>query len=149
MGHRPKTVTVDRDEQNGFCIIDASHDGYVPVNGITHRRRFYLADNGHDLRGEDNLSSSIDITAAHDLAMRFHLHPNVMVSLVQGGQEALLRLSNGTGWRFTITGGELELENSVYLGEGVRPRKTKQLVIKGQIDSNYQQFKWALQRESK
>ncbi len=149
MGHRPKTAVVNREDQNQSSIIDACHDGHVPVNGMTHRRRFYLADNGHDLRGEDNLTSAIDITTPHDVAVRFHLHPNVMVSLVQGGQEALLRLNNGTGWRFTITGGELELENSVYLGEGIRPRKTKQLVVRGNVDSNTQQFKWALQRETK
>ncbi len=149
MGHRAKTAIVDRDDQDHCSIVNACHDGYVPVNGITHRRRFYMADNGHDLRGEDSLSSSIDISVPHDIAIRFHLHPNVGVSLVQGGHEALLRLNNGTGWRFTIADGELELENSVYLGEGVRPRKTKQLVIRGKVNNNFEQFKWALQREGK
>ena len=44
-------------------------------------------------------------------------------------------------------GGTLDLDNSIYLGEGVTPRKTKQLVIRGTMDSDHQQFKWALQRE--
>ena len=147
MGHRPKTVVVDRDDKKDGVLIDACHDGYVPINGITHRRRFFMSDKGRDFRGEDNLTCATGLAAEHEVALRFHLHPKVMVSLIQGGEEALLRLGNGTGWRFTANGGKLEIENSVYLGEGVRPRKTKQLVIKGLMDSDHTQFKWALQLE--
>lgn len=145
--HRPKTLVVDRDEKKEVVLIDACHDGYVPVNGITHRRRFYLGDNGQDFRGEDNLTCSIGLSGPRDIAIRFHLHPAVKVSLVQGGTEALLRLKNGTGWRFTIIGGDLDIENSIYLGKGIRPRKTKQLVIRGAMEEDHRQFKWALQLE--
>ncbi len=148
MGHRPKTIVVDRDDKKEVTLIDACHDGYVPINGITHRRRFYMADKGHDFRGEDNLTCATGLAVPHDVALRFHLHPKVMVSLIKGGEEALLRLNNGTGWRFTAQGGKLELENSVYLGEGIRPRKTKQLVIRGNMTTDHAQFKWALQLES-
>ncbi len=153
MGHRPKKIVVDRDDQRktnkqDVVLIDACHDGYVPMNGITHRRRFYLANTGFDFRGEDNLTCSVGLAASHDIALRFHLHPKVQVSLVQEGEEALLRLGNGTGWRFTIVGGTLALENSIYLGEGINPRKTKQLVIRGKMESDHAQFKWALQLES-
>lgn len=148
MGHRPKTIVVDREDNKDISLIDACHDGYVPVNGITHRRRFYMAQKGHDFRGEDNLTCATGLAAPHDVALRFHLHPKVMVSLIKDGEEALLRLNNGTGWRFTAQGGKLELENSVYLGEGIRPRKTKQLVIRGRMESDHTQFKWALQLEN-
>lgn len=153
MGHRPKKIIVDRDEKKNhnredMVLIDACHDGYVPINGITHRRRFYMTDKGHDFRGEDNLTCSVGLATPHKIALRFHLHPKVQVSLIKGGSEALLRLGNGTGWRFTIIGGDLALENSVYLGEGIRPRKTKQLVIRGKMDSDHAQFKWALQLEN-
>ena len=147
MGHRARTVVVDRDDHKEGVLVNACHDGYVPINGITHRRRFYMTDKGRDFRGEDNLTCATGLVAPHDVALRFHLHPKVMVSLIQGGEEALLRLNNGTGWRFTVNGGKLELENSVYLGQGVRPRKTKQLVIKGKMESDHAQFKWALQLE--
>jgi uncharacterized heparinase superfamily protein len=145
--HRPKKIVIDRDDTKERVLIDACHDGYVPMNGITHRRRFYLADKGHDFRGEDNLNCATGLVAHHDIALRFHLHPKVTVSLVKGGTEALLRLNNGTGWRFTIVGGTLALENSVYLGSGIRPRKTKQLVIRGAMTKDHAQFKWALQLE--
>lgn len=152
MGHRPKTVVVDRDDQRNAnmsdsALIDACHDGYVSVNGIMHRRRFYMTNKGHDLRGEDNLTCAVGLSSPHDIAIRFHLHPKVKVSLIQGGEEALLILGNGTGWRFTTTSGTLEIENSVYLGQGIRPRKTKQLVVRGQMTDDHCQFKWALQLE--
>ena len=108
---------------------------------------FYLADNGHDFRGEDNLSCSIGLSTPHDIAIRFHLHPRVKVSLVQGGKEALLQVGKGSGWRFTIVNGDLDIENSVYLGEGIDVRKTKQLVIRGKMEDDHRQFKWALQLE--
>lgn len=148
-GRRPRKVIVTRQDTRDAVLVEASHDGYVPLNGITHRRRFYLGDQGHDLRGEETLSCSVGVTKPVEAVLRFHLHPRVLVSLIQGGKEALLRLPGGAGWRFFHSGGALALENSIYLGEGTRPRKTKQIVITGAMDSDYAQIKWALQRESR
>ena len=149
-GHFARKVrdaNVLREDLKTAVLIEASHDGYVPLNGFTHKRRLYLCEQGHDLRGEDLLSSSIAPARAIDVAVRFHLHPKVMVSLIRDGQEALLRLPGGVGWRFMHGGGHLALEDSVYLGQGIEPRKTKQLVIYGQIHDVKAQIKWALQRE--
>lgn len=148
IGRKPKTVMAAREDHGNACLVEACHDGYVPLSGITHRRRLYLADQGHDLRGEDSLTCSVGLSRSHDVAVRFHLHPGVKVSLVQDGTEALLRLDSGvSGWRFTAAGGVLSLEDSIYLGAGVRPRKTKQLVIRAVMDSDHMQIKWALRQE--
>lgn len=136
-----------REEARNAILIEASHDGYVPLNGFVHRRRLYLSDHGHDLRGEDTLVSAIEPVRAHEVAIRFHLHPKVMVSLIQDGQEALLRTQSGAGWRFCIAGGRLALEDSLYLGAGTQPRKTKQLVIYSYVTDKKNQIKWALQKE--
>lgn len=146
-GRRPRSVTCMRDENNDACLIEGAHDGYVPVNGITHRRRLYLGDAGHDLRGEENLTCTVGLSKTVDVAVRFHLHPRVLVSSIRDGKEALLRLPGGAGWRFFHSGGELAIENSIYLGQGSRPRKTKQLVIYGQMNTDHAAIKWALQRE--
>lgn len=147
LGRRPRAVTMTREENNDSCLIDAAHDGYVPVNGITHRRRLYLGDQGHDLRGEENLTCTVGLGKTVEVAVRFHLHPRVQVSLVKDGKEALLRLPGGAGWRFFHSGGALALENSIYMGEGARPRKTKQIVIYAQMSTDHALMKWALQRE--
>lgn len=78
----------------------------------------------------------------------FPLHPRVMVSLIgEGNEEALLRLPSGIGWRFHQSGGILKLEDFVYLGEDSRPRKTKQLVVYGDMPDTEFKVKWAMQRE--
>ncbi len=147
MGRRPRTVSSTREEGLYATLIDAVHDGYVPVNGVTHRRRMYLGSEGHDLRGEENLTCTVGLSKPIDVAIRFHLHPKVQVSLIREGEEALLRLPGGSGWRFYLTGGTLALENSVYFGDGCEMRKTKQLVVYATMDADTLQFKWALQRE--
>ncbi|MEM9469158.1 MAG: heparinase II/III family protein [Pseudomonadota bacterium] len=145
--NRPKVVEVTRDDKNDGTLIDASHDGYVPQNGIIHRRRLYLSEKGFDFRGEETLSCMSGLAKDHNIAIRFHLHPDVKVSLVKEGKEALLRLKNGVGWRFTAENAALSLDNSIYLGQGIRPRKTKQLVMNSTMSEDLHQLKWALQKE--
>jgi uncharacterized heparinase superfamily protein len=148
-GRRPRHVLVTREDQDGAVLIEGTHDGYVPVNGITHRRKLYLGSQGHDLRGEEVLNCHVGLGKPADICVRFHLHPSVTASLIQDGAAALLRLSGGAGWRFINKGGELSLEDSVYVGSGARVRKTKQLVIYGRMQSDSAKIKWALQRELK
>jgi uncharacterized heparinase superfamily protein len=136
-----------REDSKHAILIEASHDGYCALNGITHRRRIYMGEQGCDIRGEDQLSCHTGLTHEISVAVRFHIHPRVMVSTIQDGSEALLRLPNGVGWRFCLSGGALELDNSIYLGEGTRPRKTKQLVITAPLHQNHHTIKWAIQRE--
>ncbi len=147
LSRKAKKVSMDREDKIDACLVDASHDGYISVNGMTHRRRLYYADQGNDLRGEDTITCTTGLNKTHSIVVRFHLHPKVNVSLVKEDQEAILTLPGGTGWRFTASGAPLELEDSIYLGEGIRPRKTKQLVIMAEMDTDTLQIKWALQRE--
>jgi uncharacterized heparinase superfamily protein len=150
-GRKPKKVTCERDYKPNALLLELTHDGYLPLNGIIHRRRLYLGEQGHDLRGEESLTCATGLSKTHSIELRFHIHPRVMVSLVQGDQEALFKLQGGAGWRFMFNGQELDarlsLENSIYLGEGTRPRKTKQLVIRGMMHQDFTQLKWCLKRE--
>jgi len=144
-------AVVLREDLRHAALLEASHNGYVPVNGFHHKRRIYLSDQGHDVRGEDVLSADVLPVRPVDVAVRFHLHPKVMVSLIRDGQEALLRLPGGVGWRFhqgsDLRNGRLELEDSVYLGCGTSIRKSKAHFIYGQIIDNSSKIKWAVQRE--
>ncbi|MAE50387.1 MAG: heparinase [Micavibrio sp.] len=147
LGRKVQQAYVKRTESRKACLLEMSHDGYLSLNGITHARRLFLCEQGTDFRGEDTLECMASPERAMDVAIRFHLHPRVMVSLVQNGEEALIRIPTGAGWRFQHTGGRLALENSIYIGTGSQPRRTKQLVIYGQVLDKRVQFKWALQRE--
>jgi uncharacterized heparinase superfamily protein len=147
LSRKPKKIVVNREEKSGGILIDACHDGYLPLSGITHRRRIFMGDQGHDIRGEDNLTCSVGLGRVHTVSVRFHVHPRVTGSLVNDGKDVLLRLPSGTGWRVSCEGATLALDDSVYLGDGTRPRKTKQIVLTTLMDSDFKQIKWVCQKE--
>jgi uncharacterized heparinase superfamily protein len=144
LGRGPKRVSLERSEKDGAHWLAASHDGYVPLLGFIHRRELFLSADGEDLRGEDRLEGP----AGKSFAIRFHLHPEVQVSLAQDGATALLRLPSGLGWRLRAQGAVMSLADSIYLGRGER-RKSQQLVLDGHVGSAGAAVKWALRREGK
>ena len=88
---RPRFVGCRREEADGNAWLDMSHDGYQHNFGLVHHRRLFLASDGSDLRGHDKLEGK----GGKQLAIRFHLHPQVLASLAQDGQAVLLRLAGG------------------------------------------------------
>ncbi|MBI1300575.1 MAG: heparinase [Alphaproteobacteria bacterium] len=146
-GRRVTQCTVHREETKDAALLIASHNGYVPLNGITHTRKIYLADGGEDLRGQDDLACSFALAHPVETAIRFHIHPSVTASLINDDQNVLLRMPGGIGWRFKCSAGVLALEDSLYLGSGITPRKTKQIVIYGRMTESDARVKWSFKRE--
>ena len=143
-----KTFDVQAQHTPEYSYVQSAHDGYLADTGLIHRRSLYLSHDGHDLRGEDNLYAQIPLVQDKHAFERFHLHPKIVVSIVQDGAAALLRLPNGIGWRFKQQGGHLSLQDSIYAGElGTQPRKAQQLVIAAAVRGESSAIKWALQRE--
>jgi uncharacterized heparinase superfamily protein len=143
IGVRPGKVSVRRNESAGNIWIDATLEDYAGLQGLNHRRRIYLSASGGDIRGEDTLSGD---RANHKFTARFHLHPSVKASSVQDGESILLRLGDGGGWRFRATGGVTNLQESVYLGERGRTKRSDQIVVAGATQGGSAQIKWALTR---
>jgi uncharacterized heparinase superfamily protein len=147
IGRRHAPIRVSRDESRTHCLLEAEHNAYAALNGIRHKRRLYLGDQGLDLRGEDTLHTEVPPTHGLGASLRFHLHPRVLASVVKEGEEIVLRLPSGAGCRFQCVGGTLSLESSVYLGQGARPVKTRQIVIAAPVMAAKTQVKWACQKE--
>jgi uncharacterized heparinase superfamily protein len=140
---KPDIVTSRREETNGQIWLDLSHNGYEEGFGLIHRRRLYLSANGEDFMGEDQLVG----TGGNSFTVRFHLHPQVQVSITQNGQAALMKLGKGSFWRMRVQGGELALAESAAIGAGGKVRRTQQLVILGAVESDKTEVKWLIQRE--
>ncbi len=138
LGRRPTIVNAQRQEANGAHWLETSHDGWGHAFGAMHRRRFYVAESGDDIRGED----SIEAATPQAYTIRFHLHPSVTTSLQQDGETVLLRTASGSGWRLRADGPKLSLEESIYFG-GNEPRRTEQVVLTGYADGP-QVVKWAI-----
>lgn len=128
-------VKATRKEQDSGIWLESHHEGYLGDYGLSHRRRLFMPRDGHDVRGEDSLFTPMgSIPIRRDqvpFAIRFHIHPKVRVSLSQDKSSALLVVNGKAGWRFRTDGGQVALEDSVYLATGSAPVKTQQLVIYG------------------
>ena len=142
----PQNVETNRQETASGWTTDAAHDGYVPQFGIFHQRRLTLAPNGTMLSGGDRLTRRVPRRGreATPFAARFHIHPDIRVSPNQGGG-ALLKLPSGEGWRFQASGGELAIEESIYIAND-QARRCDQLVITGLIRQEPVEVGWVFER---
>jgi len=132
-------VGSQRTECDDGLLLEAAHDGYLDRYGIRHERRIYLNDSGHEVRGEDRLNrvhprrNSL-IKNAHDIfTVRFHLHPSIKPTPTHDGRQIFLVLPDKSAWMFSILGGEIGIEESIYLLPEPDPAKTRQLVIHGSV----------------
>lgn len=135
-------VASRRNEREGSSLVQLSHEGYRPAFGVVHNRDLYLSRAGDDFRGRDTL-----VGGAGAFSIRFHLHPDVQASALGGGASVLLKLPGGRGWRFRSSGAELALEESVYLGDPERPRRTQQIVLRGATTGGETDVRWSFLRE--
>ena len=118
---------------------------------VSHHRSVFLSQTGNDLRGEDRISSTGSQNTSSgplDFTIRFHLHPGVKATLNRKGTRIVIMLANRTAWQFMARGGAVSLEDSVFLGDALGPRKTRQIVIRGSTE-NAAPVNWALRRVEK
>ena len=99
-------------------MVEASHDAYVAPYGFLHLRKITLSPQGLMLTGADRLIAARPGAGQLPFAVRFHIHPDVRTSRLEGGG-ILLKLPSGEGWRFRAGGGDISVEESVYLGGDV------------------------------
>ncbi len=149
-------VKATRKEQDSGIWLESYHEGYLGDYGLSHRRRLFMPRDGHDVRGEDSLFAPMgSIPIRRDqvaFAIRFHIHPDVRVSLSQDKSSALLVVNGKAGWRFRTDGGQVALEDSVYLATGTIPLKTRQLVVYGRAfcdgdgESRSNRVRWSFRK---
>jgi uncharacterized heparinase superfamily protein len=140
----PQEAPSRRLETTQGWTVEASHDGYVMSHGLRHERQVTLSPQGLMLTGRDRLIDMGRAPLPQNFAVRFHIHPDVRVSRLEGGG-VLLKLPNGEGWRFRAGGGRLEMEESVYLGGGTVRRST-QLVIAGALREAQTEVAWVFEQ---
>jgi uncharacterized heparinase superfamily protein len=125
--------------------VEAMHDAYVVPFGLRHERQITLSPQGLMVTGRDRLVpvDGQSVSGRH-FAVRFHVHPDVRVSRLDGGG-ILLKLPGGEGWRFRAGGGVLDVEESVYLG-GPVVRRAEQLVVSGTTKDSPTEIAWVFEQ---
>jgi uncharacterized heparinase superfamily protein len=138
----PRHIASSRREIDGSTIIEATAEGYGEITGLVHRRLLMLAPDGGELQGEDRLAGG----APQMATARFHLHPTVQATLIQGGHAVLLKPRRGKGWRFDCGDDAAMLEESVYFESSQARRRTLQIVLNRAFEPSGITFKWRLTR---
>lgn len=140
----PDQIECNRTDTPLGARVVASHDGYLHDFGVLHERTLTMSPNGQSLTGGDRLIPANDgRRQTLTFAARFHIHPDVRVSPSQSGG-VLLKLPNGEGWRFRSGGGQLTIEESVYLG-GETVRRTEQIVITAEQRREAAEIGWVFE----
>ena len=140
-------VELSRDETGGTTIVEASHDGYVRRFGFLHQRKLTLKSDGTELTGDDILiPQGRRRRGATAYAVRFHLHPSVEVTSTADGQGAILRIRGGSAWQFRCRGGQLGIEDSLWVDGSAQAHGSQQLVVTGETPADGVSIAWSLKK---
>lgn len=138
-----------REDTSTSSTITASHSGYVREFGIRYQRSLTLDSDGNRLLGQEWFSDpnkgNIKYTTKDNIALRFHLHPNIKASLASNSETCLLETLEGEQWRFDCPGFKVELVESIFFATLPRPRTAWQMVIHTKAYDK-PEINWALQK---
>ncbi len=112
-----RAVAVKRETVGEGVWLELSHEGWGA--GVVHDRRLYLDARADELRGEDRLAGG---GPANDVAVRFHLPPDVRASLARDGRSVLLRGPSDRGWWLRNDAAAVVVEPDLHVEGGVARR---------------------------
>jgi uncharacterized heparinase superfamily protein len=150
LGKGVEDVTIERTEDNDSSRLEATHDGYVRAFGMVHKRSLMLGNDGKEIRGADQLIARgrKKIRESAPYAARFHLAPGVEATITADGMGAILRSKGAPPWNFRCRGGNLAVEESLWIDGRGHPHASTQLVIVGEVSALGGEIGWQLRRSS-
>jgi uncharacterized heparinase superfamily protein len=150
LGKGVEDVTIDRSDDNDASRLEASHDGYVRAFGLVHKRSIMLGNDGKEMRGADQLSAKgrRKIRESVAYAVRFHLAPGVEVTTTADGMGAILRSRDAPPWNFRCRGGNLTIEESLWIDGRGALQRASQIVVVGEISGLGGDIGWQFRRTS-
>ncbi len=111
-----------------YATYQQLHIRHAPTPNILHNRTLQLTRHGDKLSGTDAITTQDNVVMTRPLYARFHLHPDIRCTMRDDAW--LLSTLSGQQWCFSCSVPEhISIEESVYLGEQGKPKKTRQLVI--------------------
>ncbi len=145
----PTRVDVERGTDASATFLAMRHNGYVDRYGIVHERRLSLSESGDHIEGIDSFSTPsgkpVSRSGKDVYTVRFHLHPDVQATLVEGGRTIILELRDGETWEFQTDGAEVEIEESILFSNTRGNRRGDQIVVHGRAQHN-PTVSWHMQR---
>ncbi|MDB5438356.1 MAG: hypothetical protein JWM33_783, partial [Caulobacteraceae bacterium] len=151
LGERLKNtapVLATRHETPQGSWLELVHDAWVPGWGLRHERRLYLDHELDELRGEDRLVALNAAGAGRTIqaAIRFHLAPDVKVSLARDQHSVLIQGPATQPWWLRNDAAEVSVEASIHYQDGL-PRRTHQIVLRSSVPGHTGgRVRWKLAR---
>lgn len=144
----PSKVTYDLSKERDGNRLKCTHDGYVRKFALTHKRELFLSRDGSKLTGEDIIGAGTgSVRFARDLpyAIHFHLDNHVLCRHADDPAVAIIELSDGEEWRFTVRGATMSIEDSINFADLAGPTRSSQIVLRG-ASFGETRVNWMLER---
>jgi uncharacterized heparinase superfamily protein len=140
----PRDVHCERLDHGGSQAFAAGHDGYVARFGLYHERKLALTPDGDSLAGIDRLiPQGVAFSDNHDIAIRFHLHPDVELFRDNKGR-LVLAAPQADRWFFSCNLTP-RVEESIFFAALGGPRRSRQIVLAFK-PIEVEEVRWQFQR---
>ncbi len=130
--------------EKNYCLIKASHDGYLKRFGIIHQRSVELLVAENKLFGKDKLIKKREVSSKK-FDIRFHFLPGVKIVKTLDGKIILIEIEN-SGWRFMTNCEIINIESGVYFGNKNLSNENQNICISGNINNDIQEIKWEFEK---
>ena len=141
----PKNITFNKQQDDKKTIWESSHDGYKNNYKKIVQRKLIISKNNPSIAGRDSIIS-IGLNQKKILYnIRFHLTPNCSCLLTNNKKSVLIKTKLNNSWIFNSES-KLTLEDSIYIYDGKRICKTKQIVISGLTSSSKTIENWSISK---
>ena len=138
----PETIKVKRVERYGANFLEIENYSYKQQYDATHKRLIYVDKNGTDIRGEENIYCPSELT----FDIRFYLDESIKASEINNGKAILLKLPNGTGWKFISSFDKINLVSSQYIEISKQPKISEHIHLTGNTSELISVVKWSLKK---
>ena len=141
----PKNVIFNKKEDDRKNIWESSHDGYRDNFKKIVKRKLTISKKNSSIIGKDSIISIGINQKKIPYNIRFHLTPSCSCILTNNKKAVLIKTKLNNSWIFNSES-KLTLEDSIYIYDGKRIFKTKQIVISGFISSAKNIENWSISK---
>ena len=130
--------------ENNYWKVSASHDGYLKKFGSIHEREIEFYPEQMKFIGFDRILRKYP-SKEIKFDIRFHLNPNSKVMKTQDNESILIELEE-EGWKFRCDKYDINIDNSLYLGNKNSIRENQNIFISGINNEKEQIIKWEISK---
>ena len=138
----PDKLKIKRVERYGANVIEIESYGYKNQYEAIHKRIIYIDKNGIDIRGEDNIYCPMELS----FDLRFYLDSKIKTLITNNGKSVVLKLPNGSGWKFVSSLNKLNLVLNRSLNTNKQPVRNEHIHLTGKTKELITIIKWSLKK---